>query len=154
MDPSLKDVLFLAGRCLPDEDKIKLIDIVPGIENYVKSFDTSTKRDQVGMRVGALLKRLPHLRKVVTKTPRHHCQVLMNLAEFNTRITIFEGFYGDAEFAYMERVKEQNPNYDARHVENVFDYDFGQRVIECYLEKYPDLALKLAVVMESPEDEV
>ena len=48
MDPKLQDALFLAGRCLPDDDKVNLIGFVPGIENYVKTLNTSTEIDFVG----------------------------------------------------------------------------------------------------------
>ena len=60
--------LFLAARYLPDEDKVKLVDVVHGIENYVETFNTSKKSDEVGMHVGTLLKRLPNLRKLDMET--------------------------------------------------------------------------------------
>ena len=151
------DVLFLAGQFLPDEDKLKLIGRVPGIENYVKSFNTSTKRYKVGMRAGTLLRRLPNLRKVVTTTSpwslkyRREYQLLMTLAEFNPKITEFRGFREQDILDYIERVKKLDLTYDARQVKKVFNYSRDR----CgnFLEKYPDVKLKLAIATWSQEDE-
>ena len=150
MDPKMKDVLFFAGRCLPDEDKIKLIDIVPGIANYVKTLILNTDQDEDVMCFNALVKRLPNLRKVIAKTPlpscpdkrRRHREVLQKLAQVNPRITVFKGFYYVAILDYIECVKEQYPNYDAGNIRKKFSWDPD---LKRFLRKLPDMKLKLKV---------
>ena len=164
----MKDVLFLAGRRLPDEDKIRLIDLVPGIGNYVKKLIVNTEQDEAGIGVGDLLKRLPNLRRVVTKTPilyedmaykngyqpsvtekptgaakyGRQRRVLIKLAETNPRITEFEGFCDEAILEYMLRVKELDQNYDAGNVKQVYVSRFDY--LTPFFEKFPDVKLKLS----------
>ena len=153
MDPKLVDALFLAGQFLPDGLKLRLIGIIPGIENYVKSFNTSTRMDEVGMSVGALVKRLPNLRKVVTTSQtgtegyKYDRKVLKYLSWYNPRIAEFEGFCDQAILDYIERVKKLDPNYDAGDVAKVFEYRFNNHVIARFLQKHTDLKLKLTIAI-------
>ena len=153
MDRDFKDVLLSVVRRLPDADKIKLLDIVPGIEENVKTFIIDSEQDDVEMGVGDLVKRLPNLTKVVRKTRtagekyHHDCQVLMALAEFNPRITEFVGFEKFAVLKYIKRVTELFPNYDAREVKKVFDYLPAME--PCFFKYHPDMKLKLYVCLSS-----
>ena len=172
----MKDVLYFAGKRLPDKDKIKLIDIVPGIGNYVKKLIINTQHDEAGIGVCALVKRLPNLRKVITKSPilsneyvynghppvvtktptgaekcRRHRQVLVKLAEVNPKITSFEGFCNEAILDYIQCVKEQDPQYDAVDVRTVF-YG-GSDYLKLFLQNFPDMKLKLSVCVWSQEYE-
>ena len=151
MDPKMKVVLFLAGRRLPDEEKIKLIDIIPGIGNYVKKLIINTEDDEAGISVCALVERLPNLRKVVTKTPIRHLQVLIKLAAINPRIIEFEGFFHEAILEYILRVKELDQNYHAGDVKKVFISGFDY--LTSFFEKFPDANLKLRVCIGTPEYE-
>ena len=176
MDPKLKDVLFSVGRRLPDEDKIKLIDIIPGIGKYVKTLNMDTEQDEIGMSICALVKRLPNLRKVVLKTPllpedyvyhprqrfvpktptaaakyRREQQLLLKLAEINPRITEFEGFCQETILGYILRVKELDQTYEAGDVREVFMS--GSDYLKSFFEKFPDAKLKLSVCIWTPEYE-
>ena len=145
------DVLVHAAGYLPDEDKIKLIDIVPKIENYVKSFKTNTRSTRKGIPMVDLLKRLPNLRKVITTTPgwsKEH-KVLVNLTEINPRLVKFDGFEVQDVLDYIERVKQLDPSYDAHEVRKVFNY----RLTDAVIKKYPDIKLRLFVEMENEKDE-
>ena len=172
----MKDVLFSVGRRLPDEDKIKLIDIIPGIGKYVKTLKMDTEQDEIGISICALVKRLPNLRKVVLKTPllpedyvydprqrfipktptgavkyRREQQVLLKLAEINPRITEFEGFCEEAILGYILRVKELHQNYDAGDVREVFES--GSDYLKSFFGKFPDAKLKLRICIWTPEYE-
>ena len=169
----MKDVLYFAGRRLPDEDKIKLIDLVPGIGNYVTKLIINTKHDGDGKDVCALVKLLPNLRNVVTKSPiwfgdfefndmntktptgaekcRRHRQVLVKLAEVNPRITAFEGFCTEAILDYIRCVKEHDPQYEAADVRKVFYGGYDD--LEHFLQNFPDMKLKMNVQIRSPESE-
>ena len=172
----MKDVLFSVGRRLPDEDKIKLIDITPGIGKYVTTLNIDTEHDEAELGVGDLVKRLPNLRRVVAKTPflpedvqynqqppmvtktpagdekcRRQCQVLKKLAEISPSITEFEGFCYEAILDYMGRARELNPDYDAGDVkEGIVS---GSDYLTPFLETFPDVKVKLAVCIWSPEYE-
>ena len=176
MDPKMEDVMFFAGRLLPDEDKVRLIDLVPGIEKYVKKLIINTEQDEARIGVAALVKRLPNLRKVVTKSPisfgdfvlsdeppwvtmtqtaaekrRRHRQVLVKLAEVNPRITAFEGFCKEAILDYIRCVKEHDPQYDAADVRKVFDGGYDD--LKHFLQNFPDMKLKMKVQIWRPEHE-
>ena len=158
MDSKSNNVLPLFARCVSDEDKIKLIDIIPGIENYVTSFNKTSSLDKD---IGALLKRLPNLRKVVNKVVKKGRIYFMGfmadghslelLADINPRITEFSGFSWQAILGYIQRARERNRNYKASDIQQVFNEE--SRFVEYFLENYPNFELKLAIDLLNSIDE-
>lgn len=145
------DVLLLVASYLPDEDKIKLIDIIPRVETLITCIKTSTRSSRKGLSFDQLIRRLPNLKKIITTTPswcKEH-KTLINVSMINQNIIKFDGFEINDIIDYIYSVKELIPSNDAHQIRKVFNY----RMVDALLKKHPDLKIRLFVEMENDKDE-